>query len=191
MYSPCVMALASTWRLVIFFRPPPIRLFMAMWASGVLLSSFATGVGHNENALPKVRGTNRGRRYNVPLRVIPERGNVRENISQSFGRKSGDVLHDDDSGSKIANKAGELGPEPARVARALSLTGETDWLAREAASEDVNGRGAGADGADVSEVWHVGPVTGEDGTGKRVDFRHPAGTKPARSFKSEVNASDS
>ncbi len=36
---------------MISFRPPPMRAFMARCASGVLLSSFATGVGHPEQSL--------------------------------------------------------------------------------------------------------------------------------------------
>lgn len=60
-YSPRAMALTITWSDVIFLRPPPIRAFMAMWARGVLLSSLATGVGHKEQALAEVRGTDRRR----------------------------------------------------------------------------------------------------------------------------------
>lgn len=60
--SPRATALAITCKDVIFFRGVPgIRFFMAMCADGVLLSSFATGVGHNEEALSDVRGTDRGR----------------------------------------------------------------------------------------------------------------------------------
>jgi hypothetical protein len=52
---------AVTCRLVIavLFAPDPslspIRFFIARWASGVLLSSFATGVGHEVKPLPDVR----------------------------------------------------------------------------------------------------------------------------------------
>jgi hypothetical protein len=56
-----------------------MRAFIARCASGVLPSSFATGVGHNPDPVPVVRCAN-GRSGNaMPLRIIPERGQVSEN----------------------------------------------------------------------------------------------------------------
>jgi hypothetical protein len=46
----------------------------------------------------------------VPLRVIPERGQVSENSLNSPSKQSCDVLHDDVAGSNFANKTGELSP---------------------------------------------------------------------------------
>src|SRR5690606_30346224 len=46
---------AITCSEVTALRPPPILAFIARCASGDLLSSFATGVGHPEKPLPDVR----------------------------------------------------------------------------------------------------------------------------------------
>lgn len=48
----------------------------------VSFASTATGVGNNEHAVTDVRGTDGCSRYAVPLRVIPERGQVPENSSK-------------------------------------------------------------------------------------------------------------
>jgi len=50
---------AITCSDVIAFRPPPIRFFIAKCASGDLLSSFATGVGHPPKPLSDMRAADR------------------------------------------------------------------------------------------------------------------------------------
>ena len=57
-----------------------------------------------------MRRTNGGSRYNVPLRVIPERGKVSENAGKSASPQSPDVFHEHEAGSKLANQTGELSP---------------------------------------------------------------------------------
>lgn len=46
----------------------------------------------------------------TPLRVIPERGKVSENIEKPPNRESCHVFHDCESRSYLANKTGELAP---------------------------------------------------------------------------------
>jgi hypothetical protein len=55
---------------------PPERIAVAF----VLLAS---GVGNNPEPVPPVRGANGGSGYAVPPRIIPERGQVSENVSKS------------------------------------------------------------------------------------------------------------
>jgi hypothetical protein len=90
----------------------------------------------------------------------------------------------------MANKTGELRPEPTGVEAAESGTREADRLAGEPTREDVDAGGV-CNGPDVSKVGDEWPVFAEDFTTEGVDLGHPAGTKPARSFESKVNASDS
>ena len=59
----------------------------------------ARGVGHNPDPVAIVEETNGGSWYAVPLRIIPERGQVPENSSESFIKESCDVLHEDVGGS--------------------------------------------------------------------------------------------
>jgi hypothetical protein len=81
---PRSTALTITVRDVIVLRGPPfIRCFIAMCASGVLPSSWATGVGHKPDPVPPVRGADGASRDAVPFRVIPARGQVAENTSES------------------------------------------------------------------------------------------------------------
>jgi len=80
---------------------PPERIAIAF----VLLAS---GVGSNDpDAVASVRGTNGGRRYAMPLRVIPDRGQVPENISQPSTKQRCHVLQERDSGSYQANGSHE------------------------------------------------------------------------------------
>jgi len=47
----------------------------------------ASGVGNNPDAVASVRGAN-GRRWNaIPLRIVPERGQVSENNSKSASKE--------------------------------------------------------------------------------------------------------
>jgi hypothetical protein len=66
--------------------------------------SFATpasGVGHDVDPVTEVRGTDGGSRYAVPLRVIPERGQVPEYVSEPSvsPKEPWDVLHEHEAGS--------------------------------------------------------------------------------------------
>jgi hypothetical protein len=82
---------------------PPERIARAF----VLLAS---GVGNNPDAIPPVRGANGESRDAVPPSIIPERGQVSENSSETPRQESWHVLHDDDAGSKLANEPGIVGP---------------------------------------------------------------------------------
>jgi hypothetical protein len=178
-----------------------MRAFIATCASGDLLSSFATGVGqrdfvkslggrpfvrraiafvllasgvgNNEDPLAEVRGTNRGSRNNLPLRVIPHLGQSRDDNVESSLDESGDVLHEDVAGSKLANNSGELGPEPARVFLREPFAGEADGLTGETSADEVDGLGACVDRPDVVVADDSGPVIGEHCSAVRVDLALP------------------
>src|SRR5580704_16974102 len=99
-HNPRSTALTITVSDVIVLRGPPgIRAFMAKCASGVLPSSCATGVGHNEDPLAYMGGTDEARRYAIPFRVIPERGQLSEYVSHPERSESWGVLHEDVPGS--------------------------------------------------------------------------------------------
>jgi hypothetical protein len=175
---PRSTALTITASDVIVLRGPPfMRCFIARCASGVFPSSFATGVGHKPESVAIVRGTNGCRWYAVPLRVIPDRGQVSENSLKPPSKQSCDVLHDDVSRSKLANQSCVLGPKT----RTLALNpdgvdiGAADVLAGEATAENVDGSDPvpidsvalfvnvpEADSAHVMESLGVGEVPLED-----------------------------
>jgi hypothetical protein len=75
----------------------------------------------------------------VPFRIKPERGQVSENSVKAPSKQSCDVLHEDVSGSYLANNSGVLRPKAAALARkACTFSGEADVLARETAADEID-----------------------------------------------------
>jgi hypothetical protein len=76
-------------------------------------------MGDDPDPITEVRGADGRCRNAVPLRVIPERGQVPENLAERSAivdsQEVSDVLHEDEAGSKLANGSRELGPEPTIV----------------------------------------------------------------------------
>jgi hypothetical protein len=130
-----------------------------MCASGDFPSSFATGVGNNPKPLAEMRGTEVFSRYNVPFRVIPERGQSSDDNIKVLS-ESGHVLHDDVSGSNFANESLELEPKtrPGTMDTG-SFAGCTEILARESTAQQVNPFDLGpVKLLDVFVARDVGPV---------------------------------
>jgi hypothetical protein len=149
-------------------------------------------VGHiadDEDPLSNVRGTDRGSRYNFPLRVIPEAGKVAENFVKAFGAEAANVLTHDVGGSKVANKTGELGPEVARVFLRAPPPGEAERLAGKSSNKDICSGGIRPERAYVRKARDFRPVLREDAAAVRVDFALPDAAH-ARSFESKVDPSN-
>lgn len=80
-----------------------------------------------------------GSAQHSPSRVIPERGQVTEDSSESASNESWAVFHEDVARSNLANDASELGPEAGAFAvDACALAGDADVLAGKAARNHVN-----------------------------------------------------
>ena len=102
------------------------------------LNVVALGVGHNPHSVPKLSGTSVGSRYAVPLRIIPERGQVSENSPHSPSKESCDVFHDDEARSNLVNQSAIVGPEPAACAvKTRSTACATDVLAGKSSSDCI------------------------------------------------------
>lgn len=103
-----------------------------------------------------------------PEHIIPARGQSTEDSCEGASRlkakESWWVFKDCEAGSKLANEAEGVRPEPALIGAAQPFSKEARRLARHAACKEVNRakRGVKADGADVVEIGDVGPVVGED-----------------------------
>lgn len=96
-------------------------------------------IGEDEDAVPLVRGAEGGSREAIPLRVVPERGQLSENDSEPPSKESCGVLHDEDARSKFANDAGDLEEKGGSLAsESGSSPGGTEILAGEAGAEDVD-----------------------------------------------------
>jgi len=156
---------------------PPVRLGEV---PGPPVPSDADGVGHDEHPVTEVRGTKGGRWNARPLCIVPEFGQVPEDLLRcsalDSSEESGHVLHEDVAGSKLANKAGVVGPEPAGVRLRLLEPGVTDGLAGESSGDDVDGFELGTVYLlDVPVAGNVGPMLGQHALAVRVVLDLPAG----------------
>ena len=75
----------------------PLRGWVAIWPR--FSAAFLRGVGHEPPSVPSVGSANGTRWYTFPASIIPERGKVSENVSQSETKDAWHVLSDDKAGS--------------------------------------------------------------------------------------------
>jgi hypothetical protein len=99
--------------------------FSALYAGHLLIDgerwfALAVRVGKYPDAIPFVVGTKGSSRKAIPLRVIPERGQVSENVAHPETKQPWRVLHDRVAGSNLAKNSGELAPEARARARKTS-----------------------------------------------------------------------
>jgi len=86
-----------------------------------------------------VRRSNVGSSQHCPATVIPERGQVTEDSSESPSKERWAVFHEDVTGSNLANDPRHVSPHStAGAVDAGSLACDADVLARKAARYDVN-----------------------------------------------------
>jgi hypothetical protein len=137
-------------------------------------------------------GANVGSWYAVPLRVIPERGQIGEDDIEAPNKESWRVFQDDEQRSKFANQTGDFGPKArASSSDALAPTGQANVLTGKTGCNDVDTAAAGAGkGADIVIAGDVRPVLGEDFARERFDFAEGDGFKSACSFKAKAKPSD-
>jgi hypothetical protein len=98
------------------------------------------GVGSDEpQPVSPMRRADIGSAQHSPSRVIPERGQVTEDSSESASNESWGVLHKDVARSNLANDASELGPEAGAFSvNASALSCDADVLTGKAARNHVN-----------------------------------------------------
>ncbi len=146
--------------------------------------------GEHEDPVALVGGADVGRVEAAPLRIEPERGQVAENGSQAPSKQPCDVLQQDVAGSKLANAAGDLWPEPPRVGLGLAGAGVGDGLAGEPGGHNGNWRDARiVDLLEVAEVGDAGPALGEHRGAVGVGLGLP-GDPGAVALKRQVQAAD-
>jgi hypothetical protein len=96
-------------------------------------------VGHKPESVALVGRSNVGSSQHCPAAVIPERGQVTEDNSESPSKESWAVFHEHVSGSNFANDARHVGPHPGSFSGDPgALAGNADVLARKAARHHVN-----------------------------------------------------
>ena len=139
-----------------------------------------------------MRGTNKRCRNALPLRVIPERGQAADHLSESSVGKSEawHVLHDDDEGSNVANDSLELGPEPPVISGAGCPSGLRHGLTGEPAHDGIAlGKITGPYIYNILPSWHLGPVFLKYSGAVGVVF-DLGDALPPGPFEAEVHATD-
>lgn len=144
-------------------------------------ASSTVGVSQQEPPLSPVGRSHVGCAETVPLRIVPERGQRPENVSEGSpvvgSEEAGHVLQEDVARSKLTDDPGALRPEPPRVFARFAQPRERDGLAGEACAEGVDGgEVGGACGANISNKSSCsGEVPREDRVAERIVFNLPDG----------------
>jgi hypothetical protein len=145
----------------------------------------AVGLGSNgEHPVTTVRGADGCCWKTIPRRVVPERGQVPENLSPDSSvmeSKDGrDVLHEHVPRSKLANGTSHLSPQNGfGVPEPLPLPGARGSLTGESAGDDVDsGNNVSSDVSDVVKDGDAGPSFREDAAAPWVGFAEPGVMEP-------------
>ena len=119
--------------------PPCWYLFFLSYALSLVK------VGQYEYSVPRVISTDGGSRYAVPLQVIPARGHLCGDSTESSNKQSWEVFHEHESRSNFANDSHELKKESASFPfESRPPAGDTDILARESTSDDIHASSPGS-----------------------------------------------
>jgi hypothetical protein len=158
--------------------------------------SLASGVGNNPEAIPPVRRVNGVSRDTMPLRIIPERAELAEDDVQSARSKDRTILEDDKPWPYFGDEADNLAPQAA-LASVCSrhATGETDVLAREAATDRIRGNSIGSKllAGKLAHVMiepNLWPVVAKNKPRKLLDLAERDGFEAARSLQTKREPAD-
>jgi len=111
-----------------------------------LLPEQARGVGHvvslpmgkDEQPLALVGRADFRRREEARRNSVAHADQACGDLGKAEAEMMGDILEEDEGRFSLSDDAGDMGPEVARVVRALALAGDAERLARIARSEDVH-----------------------------------------------------
>ena len=165
----------------------------SMWsdAAGVGTECVGLKVSDDPDAVASVMCANVGSWYAVPLRIIPDRGQVSENSAHSSTKQRCDVLHDDEARSKLASKAHDFTPESrAFSSEPCSKSRKGQVLAGEASADDIDGNSVssqniGAEFSNVMVARHLRPVFRQHAAGKFFDLAKGDRLETASAFEAK------
>lgn len=134
---------------------------------------------NGDHPVTAVRSAEGCRRKTIPLDIEPERGQVPENLSPDGSvvesKEVRHVLHDNESGSKLANGSGHFAPQNGfGVSESLQLSEGACTLAGEAADDDADSFGTSSNCPYVVVDADSGPASGEDASSPGIDLAEPA-----------------
>jgi hypothetical protein len=153
----------------------------------------AFGVSQYEDPVPDMRGTNGGRRYTVPLRIKPERGQRSEYVWKPPSKQRCDVFQHNVFWFQRANNAHSFVEQTASFAiKTGPVSGVANVLAWKTADHAIDSPigsvplWEGENVAVSSDIW---PVFGEDSLAIGVVFNLPP-TFHSGPFKANVKPAD-
>jgi len=137
-------------------------------------------------------GTKDGKRYAVPFRIKPERGQLPENSVHPETKQAWCVFHDCETGSKFANNSAVFFPKAASFTiEASAFSCDRNILAGEPSGNDVNRSNCiGFQLPNIFKNRHIGPVFIENPLAERVNLAEGHCLKPARPLKAEGKPAD-
>lgn len=131
-----------------------------------------------------------------PARIIPQRGQVCEDLVEAAVGEGGRIFHEDEARSNFAHDSVLFSPESASFSvKAETWAGNADVLAGESASDDIHHSMPRptvktSDVGPNREGWEASVIlpSHEDGAGIFIDF-DGADSAPAEEFAAEYAAS--
>jgi hypothetical protein len=87
------------------------------------LALLLKAVGQDEDSVAFMAGSQLDAGEHAPYRIIPQRGQVRENVSNSGNKEAWDVFQEHVARSSIANMVKDSRPDPTVVLRAFLEAG--------------------------------------------------------------------
>jgi hypothetical protein len=133
-------------------------------------------------------------RNNKRPRGVAETFQVSEHIVECHCDETSNVFANDPSGSRECNDAAHLRPEVTVVCFAFLLSGDTEWLAREATTDEIDSskpsQSICVNGVDVIEAGEIGPVLSQDGSAVLVTLAE-CNSSHSGSLESETESTNS
>jgi hypothetical protein len=130
---------------------------MVIMANGTRPSDL-TGVAQNPDSVPLVGRTGVFSPQHTPFRIVPQRGQVAKNSSESPRSEYWGVFHEDETGSNLANDPGKLAPKSGPSSGdSCALSCCADVLAGESPTDDEFPRYIPCSGKEASTVGVIVP----------------------------------
>lgn len=159
--------------------------------SAIAFVLLASGVGNNPDPVSPVRGTNGARRYAMPFRIIPDRGQVSEYRVQPSTKQSCHVLQHGPDGSNHANGSNDF-PVESRTGAGKSgaETGVADILTRESSRDNISLTLLEIVCRHIIMAGDAWKILGQDGLRVRLHFAKGDGFEPACPFEAKAESAD-
>jgi hypothetical protein len=183
---------AIAWAQFIKPSTPPFEILRNLDACNGGRSvriAVAVRVGKYPQPIPLVRETNGARRYAMPLRVMPDLGQVSENSAHPPIKQRCHVLHDCVARSYQANGSYQFPPESRTLTgKSGASTGEADVLARKTSCNDISHSFAKLHRGNIVVARHSRPMLRQHAAAERVNLAKRYRLKPARTFQAKAEA---